>query len=183
MKLKNKRFLLPITTLLFFFSCQKDNKEIEVEGYLPIYASEVGELIKLNDAPQKLSKPGKIYIYQDYLFVIETEEGIHIIDNSDKSAPVKKSFYKIPGCSEISVKDNFLYTNMGNGILTIDISNSLDAKLLNYTSFPNQGFDHPDKTTSRKDKRGFVNYVCPDTDKGIVVGWIFSKFSGKFCSI
>ena len=33
--------------------------------------------------PKTIEEPGKIYVYQDYIFVGDVDSGIHIIDNSN----------------------------------------------------------------------------------------------------
>ena len=61
------------------------------------------------EQPRDLVNPSRIYTYQNYIFVTELFEGVHIINNSNPSAPVNESFILIPGCQEIAIKNIILY--------------------------------------------------------------------------
>jgi hypothetical protein len=83
-----------------------------------------------SEAPRDLKDPGKIYFYGKYILINERNEGIHIIDNGDPNAPSRVSFVPVEGSSELAVRNNVLYTNGYMDLLSIDISNPLDVKLL-----------------------------------------------------
>src|SRR5687767_3331329 len=100
-----KKFLLPLIlcTLPFMFSlqgCLKDTytKTYTYTYYEPVYRTK--DEVRLNvksNAPQKVEKPGKIYIRGNFIFLNEIDKGIHVIDNSDPSAPNRIAFIDIPG--------------------------------------------------------------------------------------
>ena len=46
---------------------------------------------------QEIEEPGKIYIYKDYLFINEPNQGIHIYDNKNPANPINLSFIPIEG--------------------------------------------------------------------------------------
>jgi len=69
-----------------------------------------------------LHAAGKIYIYKNYLFVVESHAGIHIYDNADPHNPANISFIAIPGCGDIAVKDNTLYADNAIDLVAINIS-------------------------------------------------------------
>lgn len=71
---------------------------------------------------------GKIYIYNDYLFINEPNEGIHIYNNSNPSAPVNISFLKIPGNVDLAIHNNVLYADNFIDLLAFDISNMNNIK-------------------------------------------------------
>ena len=58
-----------------------------------------------------LKRPGKIYLYQNYLLVVEKYLGIHIFDNTDKQNPMRITFLPIKGATELSIQGSYLYTN------------------------------------------------------------------------
>jgi hypothetical protein len=73
-------------------------------------------------SPRELHHPGKIYRKEPWLFISEAGEGIHIIDNSNKSNPVVKAFLNIPGCYDMAVLGNVLYADSYIDLLAFDIT-------------------------------------------------------------
>lgn len=114
-------------------SCLKDQCE-EVRTFIqynPQYRSM--DEIRINtftDGPRDLENPGKLYVYQQYLFINEKEEGVHIYDNSDPANPTSVGFIAIPGNVDIAVKDGYMYADNYMDLLTIDINNPLEAQLI-----------------------------------------------------
>ena len=89
----------------------------------PVYMSydELRSAVQNVEATE-LKSPGKIYFKDNYLFINEYFKGIHIIDNSDPSAPVNISFIEIPGNVDIAIKDNILYADSYVDLVSLDIS-------------------------------------------------------------
>ncbi len=73
-------------------------------------------------APSPIVGSGKIYAYKDYIFVNDKYRGVHVIDNSDPSAPMKIAFIKIAGNVDISIKDDYLYADSVIDLVVLDIS-------------------------------------------------------------
>ncbi len=122
------------TAVLFIFSgCLKDRCESTVTYtvYKPIYVQmdDVRNDLK-TEAPRELKKPGNIYVYQNYLFIAEYREGIHVMDNSNPANPVAISFIKIPGCEHMAVRGNILYANSYVDLVSLDISNPQSVQLV-----------------------------------------------------
>jgi hypothetical protein len=132
---------IKLSTILFalliisFSSCIKDSCErvVTYTKLEPVYLTydEIRNAVIESSASRELSEPGKIYYYNDYLFINERNEGIHIIDNSNAEAPLNIGFISIPGNEDISIKDDFLYANSYMDLLTIDVSDIQDANLIN----------------------------------------------------
>ena len=82
-------FLL-ITVILGMTACVKDScKEMHTYTfYQAVYKtkSEVRGNIKSN-SPRQVENPGKINIRGNYIFLNETDKGIHVIDNTNPSQP------------------------------------------------------------------------------------------------
>lgn len=113
------------TILLITTSCQDKCTSIRTyKRYIPITVS-LKNLSKgiYTQAPQAMVKPGKIYAKDNYLFVIESGKGIHVIDNSNASAPSAVSFLAIPGNGDMAIKDNLLYVDNYSDLVVLDISN------------------------------------------------------------
>jgi hypothetical protein len=75
--------------LLFVFnSCVKDSCTRRYVYWEPVYRTkdEVRANIK-NNPVSEIESPGKIYIRGNYIFLNELDRGIHVIDNSNRSAP------------------------------------------------------------------------------------------------
>jgi hypothetical protein len=109
----------------------------------PVYKSktEVYANIKSNP-PREIQSPGKIYVYGHYIFLNEINKGVHIIDNTNPSHPVAKAFIDIPGNLDIGVKGNTLFADLYSDLVTVDISDPLNAKLIGYVSnvFPERSY-------------------------------------------
>lgn len=178
--------ILGVTLLVAFTSCKREPKVEALEGFIPIYEDHLENLVSLNISGQKLENPGKIYLYKDFAFVIEREKGIHVFNNSNPSSPTEIAFYTIPGCSEISIRNDFLYTNLGYGLLCLDISSPTDAKAINHQMYNSNSTEASmpavlDHGFGLRDK---VYYLCPDPDRGRVLGWYYGKFeSNKYCTL
>lgn len=145
--MKTLKFLTLATVLLLGLqSCVKDQckREVTYIKSTPIYKSlsEIRANIESEEA-RELASPGKIYFYNNYIFINETREGIHIIDNSNPATPNNLGFLAIPGNVDISVKNDILYADNYTDLLTIDISDVRNATLLKRTEnvFPNFGTD------------------------------------------
>jgi len=96
------------------------------------------EGFKIGD-PIVLENPGKIYLYGQYVLINEPGKGVHIINNIDKTNPVIEKFISIPGNFDIAVKNNILYADSYVDLLSIDISDLSNIKLINRLegAFPN----------------------------------------------
>lgn len=82
----------------------------------------------INESPQDLVNPGKIYVYDKYLIINEVKKGLHIIDNTNPASPVNLSFLKIPGVLDMAVRDNILYADSYTDLVALDITNPKTIK-------------------------------------------------------
>ena len=128
-----------------FSSCLEDECSAirTFKVWNPIYIQPEDFRIELTTDPGKeLKTPGKIYFYDNFIFVNELREGVHIIDNQNPENPQNVAFINIPGNVDMAVKDNVLYADSYVDLLSIDISNPLNPSLLERCEniFPLQGF-------------------------------------------
>lgn len=79
--------------------------------------------------PKVVNNTGKIYLYQNYIFLNEPGEGIHVIDNTDKEKPQIISFISIPGNYELAAQGDRIFADSYLDLVVIDISNPTDVKL------------------------------------------------------
>src|SRR5690349_1845167 len=123
-------WLLPVIIVLFS-GCIKDKVSRTYQIMRPIYESKATVLNNIKGSTaQELGKPGKIFIRGNYLYINEIDKGVHIYDNSDPSHPRQVSFLSIPGNLDVAVSGHYLYADMYTDLLTIDIGDPLNAKLV-----------------------------------------------------
>jgi hypothetical protein len=151
-------------TLLFISllnGCVKDTitRTRTYSYYLPVYktAAEVRANIKSN-GPQDVVNPGKIVLLGNYIFLNETDKGIHVIDNSKPAAPRNVAFIDIPGNIDLALKGNTLYADLYTDLVTLDISDPLHVIVKKYNEgvFPYRSYGN-----------GFYN----DSTK-IIASWV-----------
>lgn len=163
-----KAKIIPILTLLslisFLFCSCEDSTYKEYKGYAPVYLSykdlraSVAEVQGVD-----LKNPGKIYFKDNYIFIIEELQGIHVFDNTNPASPVKKSFVKLPGVVDISVSGYIMYADSYVDLVVLDVQNIDNIHevgrindILPYT-VPQAKTDFP---------TAFV-----DREKGVVISW------------
>lgn len=163
--------------IMIFYSCMPDDnfQPTGQIGYSPVYASpeEIAQ-IKLEPA-RNTQFAGKIYAFRNYIFQNELNEGIHIINNTNRNQPGKAGFLKVPFSTEIAIKGNFLYTNNVDDLVVFDISDLANPRLVKRIEnvFPAIDQQYPP----------FNNTVfeSPDPSKGIVVRWERKEISKPKC--
>ncbi|MGN6292890.1 MAG: LVIVD repeat-containing protein [Chitinophagaceae bacterium] len=153
--------LLPVLAAFVLSGCLKDKMTRTYTIFTPVYKNKQDVLREVSSKPARsIESPGKIYVYGNYLFVNEINKGVHVIDNSNPSNPVNRSFINIPGNLDIAVKGNILFADIYRDILAIDISDPLAASI---TSISAEVF--PDRNA------GSLFYFIPDTSR-YIVDWI-----------
>ena len=75
--------------------------------------------VKLQDQENTVD-PGKIYVKDNLLFINDVNRGFHIYNYSDPANPVKIAFLKMPGATDIAIRDNILYVNQAVDLVAID---------------------------------------------------------------
>lgn len=147
-----------LVTALLIGSCLKDKFTKTYTVYEAVYRNKSEVLADIGSGQAKsIVNPGKIYKFGNYLFLNEINKGVHIIDNANPSSPVAKAFISIPGNIDIAVKGNTLYADLYTDMVTIDISDPMNARLTNVMTkvFPERMY------------YGFT----PDTSK-YIVDWV-----------
>lgn len=152
-----------ILGVLVLVSCQ-DKIEETYTVNSPVYMSynDLRSSFKVAEA-EDIIQPGKIYFKDNFIFVNEYQKGIHVINNALPSNPAVIKFIEIPGNIDIAIKGDKLYADSYVDLLTIDISNIQDIKVI-------------DRDTSvfpyflpQIEVDGPVDFV--DQDQGVVIGY------------
>jgi hypothetical protein len=163
MKTKYLNGLAPflILSVLFLGSCKKDKciQTVTYKAYEPVYMSydELRSSVKSEPA-QPLKNPGKIYMKGNYIFVSEIDKGIHIINNSNPSAPQNVAFIKIPGNVDIAATGNTLYADSYIDLLALDITNPQNVTVLK-------------RIENALPQRAFTGGYYADPTKGVAIEW------------
>ena len=134
-----KKIALTLLPILFFtlFFCENDTVEEDgefaeflVARPIVMTRAEFASSVDIID-PAPIEASGKIYAYQDYIFVNDKYKGVHVIDNSNPESPQKISFIKIAGNVDISIKDNYLYADSIMDLIVLDISDINNIQIVN----------------------------------------------------
>ncbi|GAB3796102.1 hypothetical protein GCM10028819_13170 [Spirosoma humi] len=144
--MKTNRLLLLFTfPFLSLWGCTDNCQETRTyRRYTPVTftANQLRQGIQIVP-PQALVNPGKIYTKDQYLFINELKEGIHIIDNRNPAAPTPVAFVRIPGNGDMAIRDNILYADSYMDLVAFDISNPSAVQAINRVPnvFPNGSFE------------------------------------------
>jgi hypothetical protein len=130
--MKNISFFFSFSLLVFSLtSCLKDTCEnvYTYQRYDPIFVKP--EILRQKIAAtssKELVTTGKIYVYGDYLLINEPDLGIHVVDNKIPANPKFISFIKIPGNSDLAVRNGLLYADSYIDLVVLDLKNPQDVK-------------------------------------------------------
>jgi len=141
--MKTKCFLLAFVGTFLFLSCDNDRDEDYAEYLIArpmlMDKSEFAASVTII-APRPIEESGKVYTYGDHIFINDKYQGVHIIDNSNPSQPVRTGFIKIPGNVDISVKDDRLFADSLMDLVVLDISDMDNIKPVNRLENVFQGY-------------------------------------------
>ncbi|MEJ7739799.1 MAG: hypothetical protein WKF97_20425 [Chitinophagaceae bacterium] len=167
-----------IILLVFLVSCTPSNSdptEGQVDGYAPVYAFATDVTNISLEASRTTGSAGKIYAFGNFLLQNDLYQGIHIIDNSNRSQPTKTAFLKVPFSTEIAIKGKYLYTNNLNDLVVFDVSNMSRPQLIKRVEnvFPLVEQTHPPFLSTQ--------FECVDPAKGMVVRWERKRITNPKC--
>lgn len=166
--------ILPVFFISFFIliSCEDSTYKIYTAN-APVYMTydNLRSAVELKqDVP--LKEPGKIYFKDDFIFIVEEMKGIHVFDNTNPEAPVKKTFINLPGVVDMTISGHNLYADSFVDLVVLDVTdiNNISEtgrvkSILPYTLPPVEDEDFP------------MAYI--DQKKGVVVGWEVKEIKEK----
>lgn len=162
-----KHFIF-VGLILLQFACTPNTDELNPapqQAYVPVYYKTDNIDITKFSAARAIHRAGKQYVFGSLLLQNDINEGIHLVDVSNPSAPKKLGFIEIPLCTEISVKQGFLYANNFDDLVVFDLRGPGEPKLVKRIKdvFPLANQDYPPFFN--------VAFECPDPEKGVVVDW------------
>lgn len=150
----------------------------KVWGYRPVYGTETeAKKISYSASPQAAISQGNIYAFKHYIFQLDPGLGIHVIDNSVPASAHKIGFITVKGCSQISIKNDKLYTNSYDDLVVLDFSDLQNVREHSRLKgvFTEYRYGSP---ISLPPGTGY--YECPAYDK-LVTSWVKdSIYSGCY---
>lgn len=118
------------------------------------------------ESPRPPDQLGRVYLYQNFIFLNERNLGLHVIDNSDPEAPVNIGFLRIPGNTEVAIRNNYLYADSYVDLITLDLNDPNNIQLISRQEdiFPFDAFQNIPYNIS------FSRYDT-DATHGVVIGY------------
>lgn len=91
--------------------------------YIPLLMdrTELEKSVTLVASALPMQHPGRIYVYSNWLLVVEQYKGLHLIDNTDPANPVRKGFLRVPGCQSMAVGKGILYVDNAVDLVGVKI--------------------------------------------------------------
>ncbi|MFY0483560.1 hypothetical protein ACI6PS_13260 [Flavobacterium sp. PLA-1-15] len=89
--------------------------------------------------PQNIVKSGKIYIHENLMFINDVNKGFHVYNYSNPQDPIKIAFIKIPGATDLAIRNNSIYINQAVDLVTFAYnseSNTISITNRNRNVFP-----------------------------------------------
>lgn len=154
-----------IASILLQSSCIDRVKQVRnFVANKPIYMSYENMRASVKPSETRpLVHPGKMYFYNNYIFISEISEGIHVVDNTNPENPEIINFITVPGNVDIAVKDDKLYADSYVDLVVLDISD------INNISEINRIKDVFEYRIPEYDTQYPLAQI--DENEGVVVGW------------
>jgi hypothetical protein len=126
------------------------------------------------EAERSLSNPGRIYAFDDLVFINEKNQGIHVIDIRDHGAPTPIAFINIPGNLDMGVLQTggttYLYADSFVDLVTLEIDQNPDAFSATFVSRRTGVFPYNPLQAVAKEEIP-VWFDGYNEDKGVIVGY------------
>lgn len=162
------KHILLLFAFVCLWSCHDDDKDYEmINVAVPEMMSktEFRNSIDVQSA-KAIVEAGKIYAYDNYIFISDKDNGVHVVDNSNPKAPKTISYLKIPGNEDISIKNNFLYADSATDLVVFNVSNIQNIKLVERLEDVFSVYNY--RIPNEAEYADFNNF---DFENNVVVGW------------
>jgi len=173
--MKNFGLLLISVALLAGLNSCHDKYTESYQANVPLYmALDDWRALDISaESPRQIMEAGKIYIYDDFLFIVDRGLGIHIVNNANPAAPQNIAFLPVLGCVDVAVRNNALYVDSYIDLLSFNISNPTSPVLS--CRIPD-AFD-ANSGTFMHGYNDNLPVVGIDDNNGIIVGWTQEEIS------
>ncbi len=164
-----KKTLLIISSFVLLFGCTQPNSNDTTpytgEGYKPVYIDKSQAFTINATQPDTLKNPGKMYLFNNYIYITDKGRGVHIINNVNPITPKKVKFISIPGVKDVVVKNGVLFADNFTDLVAIninDIANITVSKRIK-DIYPIEDQFYPETVS--------CHFECVDPSKGYVLRW------------
>lgn len=142
-------------------------------GKRPVYVP-ISDLGQVKNLPvQPIVNSGVIFLRDTLLFMLEDRKGIHVFNIKDSTNIGAVAFFGIPAVTAFTLTGNRLYADSWRDLLTIDISNIYEIKLVNRQTDVFSPLLFPPFYEGI--------FECVDESKGAVVGWEDAELENARC--
>lgn len=167
-----KKILSYVVILFVFSSCiffpfdigngGNNSQPIQYSKYKAVTMKRVDfeKSINLKTAsPTKNS--GKIYIFDNLIFINEKNRGFHVFDNTTPSNPKKIAFINAPGSTDLAIKNNSIYINQARDLIAVSYDKTI-----------------PSVNVSKRIVNVFPSKISPDgyskyvKDDEVIIDWV-----------
>ncbi len=128
-----RRLLTLLLVAPLIYSCT-DQCEQTISYYatVPVYGTtdSVRNAVEIQE-PRTIDTPERLYFKDNFIFIVESGQGIHVIDNNDQSNPTTLKFIQIPGNHDVAIQGNNLYADSYIDLLVFDVSDINNITLTN----------------------------------------------------
>jgi len=147
----------------------------EVFGRRPVYLDVGGDPQSIYSLPPRALRNGAGIVTDGiWLYIIDLNTGVHVIDNTDPEDPISIAFIWIPGVRTATILDGRLIANNLGDLVTINIDDPTNAQVVDRDSglflddlnFP-EGF--------------FGFFECYDPSRGILLDWEDANIRNPKC--
>ena len=163
-----------------FIGCSYEYKEkytYKINEPVIMSVSEFRNSVKVTREQRQINNYGKICFYNGFLYISESEVGIHIINNTDPSQPRIVGFIELVGNADLAIRDDVLYADALIDLVWFDITDPANPKLKGRLedAFP-EAFPVIDNIYR------YDYSMCYTEDgkrkEGVVVGWKLKERTG-----
>lgn len=125
-------FLIMIMLAFFASGCKETCDKQLITYQEPVWAPISEARVNATYKPaREMESPGKIYYKDDYLFITDTNKGIHVIDNREPMHPKTVGFIDLPGTKDLAAKGDYLYADNYMDLVVLDISDKANIREIN----------------------------------------------------
>ena len=162
------QLMMTVMLMISLSACDKEKTTRTYTWYTPVFKSLTEVRADMKTSPARgLKNPGKIYIYGNYIFLNEVNEGIHVFDNSQPSLPKNIGFIPVPGNEDLAAQGNVLFADSYSDLITFDISDPKDIKTISFTdnAFPYRSpyYGYSGRRPSNDSIKVTVDWIRHDT--------------------
>ena len=135
-------------------------------------ADEFRSTVKVAAEPIPISNYGKMCFYEGYIFISESEKGIHIINNLNPSNPHSEGFIELMGNADLAIRNGKLYADAYTNLVWFDISNPAQPELEGFLENVFISYNYmPLPPTDNEYGIDYAMCYGMNGSRGIIVGW------------